>query len=432
MTIVNQVNQSSSNSTYIQGYTQNNTSSLLVPVDTEGRLSTNFPKTAFGQMSVAERTPVVQVSFQYVLNTELVTTSNLGTGTVTQSNNFCVLSTGAASNASGVMYSRRFLKYRAGQGAEGMYTAVFGAGKVGNQQIAGVGNTENGFFFGYNGSNFGICMRSGSTDTWTSQTAWNYDVMDGTGFSGMTLNPLLGNVYRIQFQWLGFGAINFFIEETNSGSFTLVHRIKYANTNANTTISYASFPVYFSNKNTTNTTAVVLKTPCISAFIEGQKIFLGPKFSLDNYKTLYEGITVGTNYSILGLQNKATYQTKTNLIPIFFRMVSSTSDTTTVCYIITMIRGGTVGGTPSYTDVNTTNSVVSYDTAGTTVTGGVEIFSFAVTSTSAYYSSTTSQDLVPLDLFLSPGETLNICVKYLTAPGNNPDTLVCISWVEDV
>jgi hypothetical protein len=35
------------------------------------------------------------------------------------------------------------------------------------------------------------------------QSAWNYDKMDGTGPSGMVLNPQRGNVFQIGFQYLG-------------------------------------------------------------------------------------------------------------------------------------------------------------------------------------------------------------------------------------
>ena len=43
--------------------------------------------------------------------------------------------------------------------------------------------------------------------------------MDGTGPSKQTLDPEFGNVFKIQYQWLGFGAIIFSIENSVTGDF---------------------------------------------------------------------------------------------------------------------------------------------------------------------------------------------------------------------
>jgi hypothetical protein len=43
--------------------------------------------------------------------------------------------------------------------------------------------------------------------TWIASSAWNIDKMDGTGPSGMTLDPTKFNVYEIRFQYLGVGGV---------------------------------------------------------------------------------------------------------------------------------------------------------------------------------------------------------------------------------
>lgn len=70
-------------------------------------------------------------------------------------------------------------------------------------QLMGVGDDLDGFFFGYNGSSFGILRRQNGTDNWIPQSAWNNDTFDGNGRSGVALNATQGNVYSIQYQWLG-------------------------------------------------------------------------------------------------------------------------------------------------------------------------------------------------------------------------------------
>jgi hypothetical protein len=70
------------------------------------------------------------------------------------------------------------------------------------------------------------------TTTWIRQTDWNIDTLDGTGPSGMVLDPLKGNVYQIGLQYLGFGEITFDIENPDTGDFTRVHEIRYPNSDA--------------------------------------------------------------------------------------------------------------------------------------------------------------------------------------------------------
>ena len=55
--------------------------------------------------------------------------------------------------------SKRALVYRPGQGAVGRFSAIFSKGIDGGSQLAGIGNQVSGFFFGYNGSDFGIMHR---------------------------------------------------------------------------------------------------------------------------------------------------------------------------------------------------------------------------------------------------------------------------------
>ena len=68
-----------------------------------------------------------------------------------------------------------------------------------------------------------------ATDNWIYQSDWNVDKLDGTGASGMTLDPTKLNVYQIRYKWLGSGCIGFYIESNITGEFVLVHIIQRAN-----------------------------------------------------------------------------------------------------------------------------------------------------------------------------------------------------------
>jgi len=72
--------------------------------------------TAFGELSVGELTPVINVDFSYVLHPEIVTT-RLNNGSASVDSNRMKLSTGAAANQSAELLTKHTLKYHAGLGA---------------------------------------------------------------------------------------------------------------------------------------------------------------------------------------------------------------------------------------------------------------------------------------------------------------------------
>ena len=226
--------------------------------------------TAFGELAVQQIIPQVQIHFPYNLNTEIINTTTSGSGSVTHSGQFAVISSGAATSSGSALFSNRYLEYHPGIGALCRFTAIFDTAVSGNTQIAGCGNATDGFFFGYNGTTFGILRRSGSSDNWIAQTSWNIDKMDGTGPSKMTLDTTKGNVFQIQFQWLGFGSITFSLENQYSGQLIPVHRISYSNQNTSTSINNPSLPFQAESLNTTNNTDIQLKVPSIGMFIQGQ------------------------------------------------------------------------------------------------------------------------------------------------------------------
>ena len=81
------------------------------------------------------------------------------------------------------------------------------------------------------------------------QSSWNIDTCRDEGTlelnylknpSGFRLDPTKGNVYRIFFQYLGFGTITFCIEQNETDRIIPVHRIKYQNLNSNPSLKNPS------------------------------------------------------------------------------------------------------------------------------------------------------------------------------------------------
>jgi len=265
--------------------------------------------------------------------------------------------------------------------------------------------------------------RNDSVDTWVAQADWNGDKMDGTGGAsnptGQNLDPTKGNVYQINFQWLGFGLIEFAIEDATTGRFVPVHQVRYANANTVPSLLNPSFPILWSVENTTNNTNITLKGASCVGEIEGKIEYLGPTNAIGNSKA---GVTT-TLTNIITIRNKSTYQTITNRTPINLLKYSISVDGNKPAEF-QLIKNTTLGGTPSYTDISTNTSVIDYDTAGTTISGGQVIdFGTLGATGSASESGTSTTDII-----LLPSETLTLAVR---ASATTTDVTAAIRWVED-
>jgi len=386
-------------------------------------LDVSLPRGAFGELETVEPTPVIQVDFIYNINADMVDTTLTGSGTATQANSMLVLQTTAAISSSAMVETKRFLKYRPGQGCHIRGTALYTTGVAGSQQLFGAGDVDDGLFFGYNGTSFGVMTRNSGVDTWVTQENWNGDKMDGTGGSsnptGQLLDATKGNVYQINFQWLGFGLIEFAIEDSTTGRFVPVHAVRYANSNTVPSLGNPSFPILWSVENTTNNTNITLKGASCCGEIEGKVEYLGPTNAIGFSKS---GVTT-TLTNILTIRNKSTYQTITNRTPVNILKYSASVDGNKPAQF-ELVRNATLGGTPSYTDISTNTSVIEYDTAGTTVTGG-QIIDFSTLASSGSISEGSQQTT---DIIILPNETLTLAVA---ATATTTDVTAAIRWVED-
>lgn len=148
-----------------------------IPVTQEGHLEVEIhgPLNPFGSVHVEELEPIFQNDAVYGINTfEMRATTGLGydpgvappasnSGTVTGTNNLFKCSTGTTAYSFGSLQTRKRLRYRAGQGIVGRFTALWSAPADSSTVVAGYGSGEAGYFFGYSGTTFGILHSTGNT-----------------------------------------------------------------------------------------------------------------------------------------------------------------------------------------------------------------------------------------------------------------------------
>lgn len=117
---------------------------------------------AFGEPLAISPTAVIQLDAIYGTTTDVIQTYNNGTGSSAGSNSQVFrVETGTTQGGYGVLRSKRFLRYRPGQGIVSRFTAAFTQGLAGSIQFAGLANQENRVVFGWDGNKFGVCRSSG-------------------------------------------------------------------------------------------------------------------------------------------------------------------------------------------------------------------------------------------------------------------------------
>jgi hypothetical protein len=405
-----------------------------VATDNQNNINVNAAnhRVIYDEFPVSELTAISQLTFPYNINADLTNTITVAGGTVTQDSNMAVISTGAtASNTateSAALESAETVTYRAGEGALGRFSGLFTDyapnGATSTQGI-GLGDANNGYGFTLEGtsSELNITYRSNGTSTKITQSLWNEDTMDGSGNSGnpsgMLLDVTKGNVYQVSYG-SGFGCVYFSIESQSTGHMVLVHTLHITNLRTTPSSYNPTFALRAEvfKDGTSDTNDYVVKVSDMSSFVQGKDKVTGPVNAFEN-----EINGNGTDRSIFTLQNKATYQGKTNKVSAVLSSISLINDTNGAG-TFRIWENATLGGSPSYTDINTNNSIISQDTAGTTITGGKLLWVGG-----AGKDNGSSVDLTALAIKMRPGSTYTFSCS--TLGGSNP-MAIGVVWAEDM
>lgn len=179
---------------------------IPIPVTAEGHMEVaiHSPRTPFGAVNTESLLPEFQVDAVYGINPrEVVATTGhsvtdgaANSGANTGTNNLFKCSTGATQYSFATIQSRKRLRYRAGQGIVGRFTALWSAPVANSTVVAGLGTAESGYYFGYNGTSFGILHSTGNyrevqtlTITTASTAVNDYNVQ----LNGVTTNVTATN-----------------------------------------------------------------------------------------------------------------------------------------------------------------------------------------------------------------------------------------------
>ncbi len=378
----------------------------------------NLPKSAFGDLRTVELSPIFQGSFEYTVdNTRLNANVVSNGGTVTQASGMAVLTSGTTTGGNAKLESTSPAKYRPGLGGLLRFTSLFTTPVANTEQILGLADElgsstifENGYMIGYVGTVFGFHRFQNDVIITIPITNWD-DPLDGSGVSGMTIDLTKMNVWEIRYQYLGAGAVELWAESDTTGRFTKVHQINYANQEITPSTHNPNFHFMMWVENNASS-SVILKASSYAYFVEG----------FTQYRELHQPIfasgevilnSVTSEVALLTIRNKATYNSKNNFIHIILNKTSVAIEASSPNNLggCRLVKNATLGGSPSYSDINTSDSVVEIDTAATTVTNGDTLFHGDL----AGKNDTDSENISDYKILLGAGETLTFAVSSVSS-----------------
>jgi hypothetical protein len=258
------------------------------------------------------------------------------------------------------------------------------------------------------------------TDTWVNQANWNGDdIFDGNGITGQTLDPTKGNVFQVVFQYLGFGAIAFFVEDSPDGEFHLVHVIEYANNNIVPSMDNPTLPMCMAAENTSNTSDIVLKSGSLAAFVQGKRVNEGVNRGVEG-SVVVAGVS---EVPIMSFRLNGHYQGKINRAKVKVNLIAAAVDHSkpvTIKFYANAILTDAV-----FTDVDPATSTIQEDHAATLAAGGTFLFSIPLGRTGSEIL-----DFLP-DAYVGEfNPTDMITATALPNSGNNAEANVSFNFTE--
>ena len=229
---------------------------------------------AFGRLQVANPYTLFDSQNRYASDNQF-DTSTTGTGTTSFLTNEAAVKMEVTSAGVGsvVRQSFRSMPYQPGKGLLVLATFVMdSSSSVNLTQRVGYFNSQNGVFFQRVDGVYSFVLRSYVTGTTSdartvNQSSWNGDKLDGTGPSGITLDPSKAQILWMDFEWLGVGSVRcgFVI----NGVFYLCHTFNNANIISNVYMTTATLPVRYEITSTTSAVAASMKQICSTVISEG-------------------------------------------------------------------------------------------------------------------------------------------------------------------
>ena len=269
------------------------------------------------------------------------------------------------------------------------------------------------------------------TETWTYQTNFNIDTLDGNGPSGVTLDPSKLNVFQINFRWLGAGELRYAIENPINGDMIFFHHEHYSNQNTDVHLDNPSLKIGYVAYSTGGTgTDVTVSGASIMGAIEGliQTTKLPTAASISSNPN--PNLAALSYHHALTIHNRLVYSGKINTREVLLKNINASFTTSPTGKPITVYMYYNFDALPDleYQTQSDQYSSVYYSTTSNVVVPGntnLPIYIFDVPG-----NQSVTIDLDDLRIALPPNSNLSIVIR--SGSGTAIDTYAAsLSWVED-
>jgi len=259
------------------------------------------------------------------------------------------------------------------------------------------------------------------TNNWTYQSNFNIDKLDGTGASGITLDPSKLNIFQVQFRWLGAGEIRWAIENPNNGDMIFFHHERYSNRNTDVHLDNPSFKMGYIAANLTGDTITDSHAGGASmmAAVEGLAIDNAFPYATNVSKT---SLNTGSVHALLTLSNSTIHRDKINLRKVKLKTLSVAYQGNDPANIH-IILNGTKSTGYVYNRVGTFSSILTDTSTGAfTIANETPLVEYVIPANGA-----GTFDLDTLELTIPPGDRVSLAIS----SGQNITSVVAaVNWVE--
>lgn len=294
-----------------------------------------------------------------------------GSGTASVHNaNHAATEMSVSANTAGKRVRQSFMRhnYQPGKSQLIMCTGTLGVGGSGITAAMGYFDDANGLFAMSKDGVAYFVKRTSYTgtpvDTEVAQSNWNIDPFNGTGPSGLTLDPTKSQILFIDFEWLGVGRVR--MGWVVDGKIYYCHEFLHSNKQAGVYMSTPNLPIRYEIANDGTGPATTLQHICASVMSEGGVQNNGYLRHKDT--GAISSLAANTAYAIMGGRLKSTHLGATVLVENI-SIIGSANDQAHWELRV----GGTVAGTFTYSDVANSAVQVATGTSANTITGGIEI-----------------------------------------------------------
>lgn len=260
-----------------------------------------------------------------------------------------------------------------------------------------------------------------ATVDFVAQASWNEDTRL-TGTPEEILDPTKGNWYQIQVG-SNFGAVRFYLEDSDTGLPILVHTIKAANLSNTTNVTNGTWRIGWLVQNLGNITNLTCAGSEAGAFVEGKTRINSLPRAEDN-----DQLAIGTTLTnVITFRNRIHFGGKVNRAEILPLLITLSTQTNKSAFFEIRINP-IFSGDLDFSYIDKENSIMEIATDDVAVSGGRLLGSFTVVANNAPILDFNEE--IDSDFVALPGTTYSIASR--VSSGAASDMQATSSWRENI